>query len=130
VIGLDTNIVLRIFDRTDPKQSAAVDRLLKKSEDRFLLAPIVLSEFAWTLARTYKQSRQVVAQHLHLLLDAPEFVVPFHREATAAAHRYEQGPADFADYFIAEMNNTLGCSTTLTFDEAAAEDDHYTLLKV
>ncbi|WP_398480120.1 PIN domain-containing protein [Tardiphaga sp.] len=133
MIGLDTNIVLRVFDRTDADQSAAVDALLssRKSEGSFLLNPIVLSEFAWTLQRTYKKPRDVIADHLDRVLQSPEFIVPFLDEAMDAARRYRDGPADFVDYFLAAINRSLSCETTLTFDKDAAKDgDLYSLLKV
>ena len=61
--GIDTNIVLRIFDRTDAKQSSAVEKLIAEaaSSKDLLLNPIVLSELAWTLKRSYKKSRSVIA---------------------------------------------------------------------
>jgi predicted nucleic-acid-binding protein len=131
VIGFDTNIILRVFDRSDVKQSAAVDRLLEKPIDgeTYLLNPIVLTEFVWTLDRTYKVRRAVIADHLERILQAPEFVVPFADAAEEATLRYREGPADFSDYFIAAINRTLGCRSTLTFDEAAAKDENFMLLK-
>jgi predicted nucleic-acid-binding protein len=132
VRGIDTNIVLRIFDRTDARQSSAVERLIAEAANSkdLLLNPIVLSEFAWTLKRSYKKSRSVIADHLDLLLRSPEFVVPFAVEAVDAVRRYREGPADFADYLLAAINRASGCRSTLTFDQEAADDDQFTLLKV
>jgi predicted nucleic-acid-binding protein len=128
--GLDTNIVLRIFDRTDARQSIAVDHLLASSaQGEFRLNPIVLSELAWTLKRKYKKSREVIAAHLELLVESPEFTVISAEEAQQAVRDYRNGPADFADYFLAAINLNLGCATTLTFDEDAAKGESYTLLK-
>lgn len=131
MIGFDTNIILRIFDRSDPRQSAAVDRLLQSPLDgeSYLLNPVVLTEFVWTLDRTYKVKRMVIADHLERILQAPEFVIPFADAAEEAIRRYRAGPADFSDYFIAAINRTLGCRSTLTFDDAAAKDENFTLLK-
>jgi predicted nucleic-acid-binding protein len=132
VRGVDTNIVLRIFDRTDARQSSAVERLIAEaagSKD-LLLNPIVLAELAWTLKRSYKKSRSVIADHLDLLLQSPEFVVPFGVEAADAVRRYREGSADFADYLLAAINRASGCRSTLTFDHEAADDDQFTLLKV
>ena len=132
MIGVDTNIVLRLFDRGEPAQTAAAERLFADATnaDGFLLNPIVLVELAWTLDRTYKLDRETIADHLDRILQASEFVVPFVDEAVAAASRYRAGPADFADYFFAEINHALGCTTTVTFDRAAAKDDRFTLLTV
>jgi predicted nucleic-acid-binding protein len=131
MIGLDTNVVLRLFDASDLKQSAAVERLLTMpdAEGNFLLNPIVLSEFAWTLQRSYKKPRTVIADHLDRLLQSPEFVIPFLDEALDAVRRYRDGRANFADYFLAAINRSLGCDTTLTFDEDAAEGDLFSLMK-
>jgi predicted nucleic-acid-binding protein len=94
-----------------------------------LLNPIVLSEFAWTLKRSYKKSRSVIADHLDLLLQSPEFVIPFGVEAADAVRRYREGSADFADYLLAAINRSLGCNSTITFDADAAEGDLFSLLK-
>ena len=129
MIGIDTNVLLRLFDRTDRSQTRTTERLIvDQAEDGCLLNPIVLAEFAWTLDRTYKVTRGVIADHIDRILEAPEFIVPFADEAAAAANRFRGGPADFADYFFAEINHTLGCTTTMTFDRDAAKDDLFTLL--
>jgi len=132
VIGLDTNIILRLFDVTDAKQSAAVEQLFAtaESDGRLLLNPIVLSEFAWTLQRTYKRPRGVIADHIERLLQSPECIVPFLDEAVDAVGRYRLGSASFADYFLAAINRSLGCGSTLTFDQDAAEErELFSLLK-
>lgn len=131
MIGLDTNIVLRLFDRSDTRQTDAVEKLLVApgNADGCLVNPIVLAEFAWTLDRAYRIERAVIADHLERILEAPEFIVPFIDEAEAAVVRYRRGPADFADYFFSEINRSLGCETTITFDRDAAKDDNFTLLK-
>ena len=54
-----------------------------------------------------------------LILEAPEFVVASLDEAARAVHRFRSGPADFADYFLAEINNSAGCTSTATFDSDA-----------
>jgi predicted nucleic-acid-binding protein len=131
MIGLDTNVVLRLFDLSDSKQSAAVGRLLTMpdAEGNFLLNPIVLSEFAWTLQRAYQQPRTAIADHLDRLLQSPEFVIPFLDEALDAVCRYRDGRANFANYFLAAINRSLGCNSTLTFGEDAAEGDLFSILK-
>jgi predicted nucleic-acid-binding protein len=120
----------RLFDRTDRSQTRAVEGLIvEQAQEGCLLNPIVLCEFAWTLDRTYKVSRGITADHIDRILEAPEFIVPFADEATAAAGQFRRGPADFADYYFAEINRTLGCSTTMTFNrDAAKEGGLFTLL--
>jgi predicted nucleic-acid-binding protein len=94
----------------------------------YLINPIVLAEFAWTLDRTYKLDRSIIADHLERILQASELRVPFMEEAETAVVQYRKGSADFADYFLSEINHTLGCRTTLTFDRDAARAKWFTLL--
>lgn len=122
MIGLDTNILLRTIDQTDPAQSRAVDALLSDPEQqpRFVNL-VVLCEFAWTLDRTYKRKRPEIAERLSHVLEAPEFDVERSELAERALSRYRDGRADFADYVLAEINREAGCRTTLTFDRLALE---------
>jgi predicted nucleic-acid-binding protein len=122
VIGLETNVLLRMFDENDPEQRARAHALVSaQGFGGCYLNPIVISEFAWTLARSYKRQRGEIVQRLSWLLEAPEFVVAHADEAARALNRYLSGPADFADYFLAEINESAGCSRTATFDEDALQ---------
>lgn len=85
----------------DPMQSAQSHALVRtQGVGGCYLNAIVLSEFAWTLARSYKELREVIAAHLASLLAAPEFVVGHSEEASRALGRYLSGRADFPDYFL------------------------------
>jgi len=120
MIGLDTNVLLRLGDERDPTQRARAIALVgAQGAAGAFVNPIVLSEFAWTLRSRYKLTREEVAARLAIVLEAPEFVVAEAAEAARALERYRVGPADFADYFLAEMNRTAGCLNTATFDVAA-----------
>jgi predicted nucleic-acid-binding protein len=120
MIGLDTNVLLRLGDGKTPEQR---DRSLAliRAQGRVgcFVNAIVLSEFVWTLRSSLKMTRAEVAVRLEILLDAPEFVIEKSAEATRALARYRSGPADFADYFLAEINRSAGCATTATFDDDA-----------
>jgi predicted nucleic-acid-binding protein len=120
MIGLDTNVLLRLGDEREPAQRArAIALLHTQGRAGSYVNSIVLSEFAWTLGRRYKLTRDDVADRLAIVLAAPEFVVANPSEAARALERYRVGPADFADYFLAEMNRAAGCTNTATFDIAA-----------
>jgi predicted nucleic-acid-binding protein len=122
VIGLDTNVLLRVVDQSDPDQSRAVDALLSDPAQRpCFVNLVVLCEFAWTLDRTYKRRRPEIAERLSHLLEAPEFEIERSELAERAVSRYRDGGADFADYVLAEVNREAGCRTTLTFDRLALE---------
>jgi predicted nucleic-acid-binding protein len=118
MIGVDTNILLRLSDKTSPKQSARVRALVASQGDSgCFVNEIVLVEYAWTLKRIYKQTRDQILAKLQALLDSREFELACESEVRRALIRYAAGPADFADYLLAEINRTHGCSQTPTFDD-------------
>jgi len=130
VIGLDTNIILRLVDLSDPAQTDSAQRIVARGagEGGNLLNPIVLAELAWTLDRRYRLDRTTIATRLSEIMTAPEFVLPFAEQVMAALEKYREGPADFSDYLLAEINGAAGCRTTYTIDRAADESKGFTLL--
>ena len=114
MIGLDTNVLLRLGDDKEPVQKAQAIALIRSSGAAgSYVNSIALTEFAWTLARTYKLSRREIADRIAIVLEAAEFVVA---HAELALGRYRAGPADFADYFLGEINCSEGCDATASFD--------------
>lgn len=118
--GIDTNILLRTVDLSDSVQSAAVERLLDEAVDEPLFVNhVVLCEFAWTLERTYKCSRQEIAMRLRHILEAPEFAIPQSELIEQAIDAFERNKAQFPDCLIGVTNLASGCTTTLSFDGKA-----------
>jgi len=119
--ALDTNVLLRIVDRTHADQARQVEQLVRHSGHApFFLGMLVILEFAWTLARRYKLPRTEIVQWLRFLLEAPEFVVERPALVEHAVAEFETSHADFGDCLIGVANLASGCSTTLTFDRDAA----------
>ncbi len=122
MIGIDTNILLRLFETDEyPKQSAAARRTIEEQAPVFI-SPVVLVEFTWTLRRIFKIHRAGIHERLAGIVDAPEFAVAFPNETRRAVELYGIGPADFPDYLVGELNLALGCEATLTFDRDAAKN--------
>lgn len=129
MIGLDTNVLLRLVDGTNAAQTRQASALISTRGDRScFVGVIVLCEFAWTLKQRYKLKRSAVADHLASLMSAREFIVQNEAEVIRAVDSFRTGKADFADYLLAEINRSLGCSTTMTFDKDAAINDLMTLV--
>jgi predicted nucleic-acid-binding protein len=120
MIGVDTNVLLRLGDDDEPLQRDRAQALVRsQGANGCFVNAIVLAEFAWTLTRSYKLSRGDTAARIAVILESPEFVVASLDEASRAVQRFRVGPADFADYFLSEINTSAGCATTVTFDSAA-----------
>ena len=122
MIGLDTNVLLRIFIRDEPEEQhvRSMDLLREAHPEPALINPIVLAEATWTLSKRMKRSREEVAGFVADVLDAEVFEVSSAKAARRALEAFANGRADYADYLIAEMNGDAGCRSTFTFDADAA----------
>ena len=129
MIGVDTNIVLRLFTDDNPEQSAAVARLLDgRGPASIRLTNIVLAEFVWTLMRHYKRSKLEVIDTLEQLLQREELVFENRNALMMAVRWYRNGKADFPDYLVGALNEEAGTSSTYTFDRQAASHVAFTLV--
>lgn len=123
MIGLDTNVLLRLFLEDDPAQCERARPFVDAAtaDEPCLVNPVVLAEFAWTLARSYKKKRPEVARLIEGVLSMDDLEITYRRAAQGALAAYRAGKADFPDYFLAEINAELGCASTATFDAATLD---------
>jgi predicted nucleic-acid-binding protein len=55
MIGVDTNVLVRIFANDDAQQAASAIRVIDESKPgQIFVNVVVLAEFAWTMRRAYK----------------------------------------------------------------------------
>ena len=122
MIGIDTNVLLRLLLQDDPEQSGrALDLIRSRAVDEpIMINPIVLAETIWTIRRKLGGTRHEIALRIEQLLDTEGFEVMFAEAARRAMDGYRIGAADFVDGFLAEINAEIGCRTTFTFDQEAA----------
>jgi predicted nucleic-acid-binding protein len=125
MIGIDTNVLLRFFEADDHAAQTAAARQLVRDEAPVFINHIVLTEFAWTLRKLFKLDLAAVCRRLAGIVEAEEFKVACPDAISRAVKQYEQGPADFSDYLIGELNAAIGCHATLTFDKDAAKNSHF-----
>ena len=123
MIGLDTNVLLRLFIEDDPAHCKyARDFVdLATADEPCFINSVVLAEFAWALAKKMNRKRSEVGRLIEEVLSADDLDVPQRRAAERALGAYHAGNGDFPDYFLAEINLELGCATTATFDKAALD---------
>ncbi len=120
MIGIDTNILLRIFEtEDDPVQSLRARRAIEENTPVYL-HDVVLAEFVWTCRTTFKQSRQAIHRRLQAIAQSTEFVVARPEVFERAVEAYGSQKSDFADWLIGISNLEQGLEYTLTFDKGAA----------
>lgn len=118
MIGLDTNILVRLITDDDPAQAERAARFL--GENCSAASPafincVVLVELEWVLRSAYGYERVLIADALEQLLGSPDRSIEREAEVRDAMVIYRNG-ADFADALIGRNNHASGCDATLTFD--------------
>ncbi|MBZ5759006.1 MULTISPECIES: PIN domain-containing protein [Rhizobium] len=123
MIGLDTNILLRVFLKDDVAQSAKVAELFARLGEigPGYISCITLMEFAWFLRQRIKLTREQIADGIADLLDSEDIILEDEEAVEEVLDVMSRSQAEFADAFIAVRNRNAGCSATFTFDERAAK---------
>ena len=119
MIGLDTNILLRLWLNDDPAQNERIDGLLSghgSVPGSLLVSDVVLAEAVWTLRSAYQQDTAAQSLALRSLLDEPAFAFEDREAVTLAVSLFEQHSCGFPDCLVAAKHDRLGCRFTATFD--------------
>ena len=131
MIGLDTNVLLRLLLRDDAAQAGVAEKAFASSaspDEPAVINAVVLSEAVWAMRKVYALPKEKVVAILRGLLAQSDISVVPDEPVSRALAAWEQGAAEFSDYLIAEINLEIGCEFTFTFDRAAAKADAFKLL--
>jgi predicted nucleic-acid-binding protein len=123
MIGLDTNVLLRLFVEHASEQALHARRLMSEVDGRgekVFVSPLVLAEFCWALRGPYKVGKADVLAALDEITDSALFEIGDRETVEAAIETWRTGKADLADYLIAAIARSAGAATTYTFDQDAA----------
>ena len=121
MIGLDTNILLRLWLNDAPAQNRRIDALLAEhgaTPGSLLVSDVVLVEAVWTLRSAYGQDKASQLIALKSLLTETAFAFEDATVITLAVSMFELGDCGFSDCLIATKHQRLGCQFTATFDRA------------
>jgi predicted nucleic-acid-binding protein len=122
LVGIDTNVLLRMVLNDDAEQRAkavAFGKGLSEDSPGFV-SLIVLVEFSWSLISRYRLPKEQVLAAIQRLLKIKTLVFEDFDAIVIALERSNLPQVDFADALIAEHHRNLGCSHTVTFDQRAA----------
>jgi predicted nucleic-acid-binding protein len=118
VIGLDTNLLVRMFVEDDPGEARRARRLVSNSAERGLfISDLVLCELAWVLVFTYGFRKTELVRAMESLLAAERFQFEDASRFARALSACAEGRGGFADYLIREHAQEAGCDTVATFDK-------------
>lgn len=119
MIGLDTNVLVRLLTEDDPAQAAKARSFVERTlagGGRLFVGALVLAELAWVLSSAYRYGKADVSLALEALLSTEGFEVEGRDAALEALDRYRAGKGDFSDHLIGARNARAGCESTFTFD--------------
>lgn len=122
MIGVDTNVLVRYLAQDDETQSSVASKIIDgfTSDAPGFISQVALVETVWVLTRSYKMTRDAVADTIEALLRARELVVEGAEADYLALATYRATKADFSDALIAHGGRLAGCQETVTFDKGAA----------
>lgn len=127
MIGLNTNILLRYLAQDDtaqsPRATEIIRRRLTEQEPGFVSLVTVL-EVVWVLKSLYNRSRHEISSDIEMLLASDTLEIQNAQEVYNAVVALRNGTGTFEDALIGSLGIWRGCSTTLTFDERAAQRLH------
>lgn len=121
MIGLDTNVLLRLLIRDDEAQFGRLVAQIDAGawDEGVFVNPVVVVEAVWVLIKKLERPKDEVLGFLDDLLATDGLVVQHESAVARAVAMWRPAKCDFADCLIAAMNSEAGVATTLTFDRDA-----------
>lgn len=116
MLAVDTNVLVRLLRRDDPKQAAAADAAIGKGA---WVSQWVLAEAVWVLDAVYQRTAKQLAAVIGLLLAHETLVLQESDVVAAALAQFRAKPAlGFSDCLVLEIARKAGHLPLATFDKA------------
>ena len=117
--ALDTNVLVRLIARDDPKQVAAAEAFVAQGA---WVSQLVLAETIWVLEAVYELKPDKLAQAVEMLLSHAQLALQEPDVVKAALEHFRRRPAlGFSDCLVLEMARKAGHLPLGTFDRALAK---------
>lgn len=119
MIGIDTNILLRLWLNDDTAQNKRIDALLTEHggmPGSLLVTDVVLVEAVWTLKSAFEQDKHAQLIAVRSLLEETAFAFEDREAVAGALSLFESSSCGFADCLVVAKHARQGCDFTATFD--------------
>jgi predicted nucleic-acid-binding protein len=122
MIGIDSNVLLRLLTADDPQQhqAALVFFNQRSSASPAFVSAVTLAETVWVLRRSYRFTQEEIRSSLSRVLDSDDFIVEA-RESVEFIQQEGANPIHLGDYLVAHLCKKAGCARIVTFDQRAAK---------
>jgi len=124
MIGLDTNVLARLFVEDDTVQARLAREFVAAQctrQNPGFIDRVALCELVWVLASVHDYRRAEIAPVIEKLLSSRDLILEDDGAVRVALQRLKTRNIDFADALIGEVNRVRGCQATATFDRKAAK---------
>jgi predicted nucleic-acid-binding protein len=119
--AVDTNVLVRLIARDDPKQVEAAEAFIAKGA---WVSQVVLVETTWVLESVYELNPELVALSVEMLLNHEHLTVQDADTVESAVESFRANQAvSFSDALIVEIARKTGHVPLGTFDKALAKID-------
>jgi predicted nucleic-acid-binding protein len=118
--AVDTNVLVRLITRDDPKQAAEAEAFVVESGG--WVGHLVLAETTWVLSAVYDRPPSAIVRALEILLNHAHLTIQDADVVTAALEHYRRQPCvTFFDYLVLEVARKAGHLPVGTFDRQFAK---------
>ena len=117
--AVDTNVLVRLITRDDPRQSVAAERFVEKGA---WVSVLVLAEAAWVLTTVYGLTAKDLAVAIEMLLQHRDLVLQDAASVAEALELFRGKPAlGFSDCLILQLARRAGHLPLGTLDRKLAK---------
>lgn len=123
MLGLDTNVLVRLLIEDDPAQTRRARNLVDVAvaHDEVVLVSLpVLLETEWVLRSRYEMAPEAILGLFRAALETRELAFEDEAAVEEALFNWQEDLSGFSDCLIVAHNRQLGCRSTATFDARAA----------
>ena len=119
--AVDTNVLVRLITRDDPKQVASAEAFVSRGA---WVPHLVLAEATWVLASVYDRGPGDIATAVEMLLNHQNLTLQDSEAVVAAVERFRRRPGlGFSDCLVLEVARKAGHLPLGTFDRGLAKLD-------
>ena len=122
MLGIDTNVVVRLVVADDAEQTRRARKLIEQAlsrEEPVLISLLVLLESEWVLRSRYGFGREALLSIFRALLEARELSFEDEPGLEEALFHWKDSARGFSDCLITAHNRQMGCRATANFDGKA-----------
>jgi predicted nucleic-acid-binding protein len=117
--AVDTNVLVRLITRDDPRQAAAADSFVERGAWVSILA---LAEAMWVLTSVYELKHKGLARGIEMLLNHRDLALQYPETVAAALDLFRATPGlGFSDCLMLQLARRDGHLPLGTFDRNLAK---------